>query len=319
MLEEVRRHIRRQTAARARILAKLNAEQRRFLISLLIKDFFSDQRRTLLKWASLTGQSAQIDTGYVSQYMASVCLGVPGQGFKGKGLDLVDGSEVKSAAILGGVDRPRWNHNLGTLAQDATRARKGLEPTWKAYLDAPGFFYVLFDRVVSAEQMGLGVLRVRGWYVDAQADANWRDLFERYIASRTPGKYNLQLHPPVGYNDDIVVNTMGNLDFRDTKVLEVRFEVPDAEDDKIELDWIQNPTDPADLPSGLTHRVPYGGRNSRPSRLEGAAAFASPDEVQLDALFPGLGLEETIAAYDPAAPDAAAAADGADTDESDSE
>ena len=40
-----------------------------------------------------------------------------GQGFRGKGLDLLDGSEVKSAAIISGVDRPKvepQHGNLGT-------------------------------------------------------------------------------------------------------------------------------------------------------------------------------------------------------------
>lgn len=116
--------------------------------------------------------------------MASVTLGIPGQGFKGKGLDLVDESEVKSAALLGGVDRPRWNHDLGTVASDARRARRGLPPKWASYLISPQVFYVLFDPVHSAQLDSKGrALRVRAWCLDAQRDDAWRDLLERFVES----------------------------------------------------------------------------------------------------------------------------------------
>jgi hypothetical protein len=73
---------------------------------ILIRDFFVVQRAGLLKWSALTRQSAQIDTGYIAQHMASVVSRARTR-LQRKGIDLADGSEAKSAAILSGVDRPR--------------------------------------------------------------------------------------------------------------------------------------------------------------------------------------------------------------------
>ncbi|MCQ3805841.1 MAG: MamI family restriction endonuclease [Acidimicrobiaceae bacterium] len=124
MKPEVEDALRRAAEFRRKVLRQLSSDDRRQLLEDLFVDFFVEQWRTLLKWAALTGQSSQVDTGYIAQHVASILLAEPGQGFKGKGLDLMDGSEVKSAAIISGVDRPRWNHNMGTLAQDAKCSTK---------------------------------------------------------------------------------------------------------------------------------------------------------------------------------------------------
>lgn len=267
---------------RRRRLARLTDAQRLALLEQLIRDFFVDQRATLLKWSVLTGQSAQVDTGYIAQHMASVVLAEPGQGFKGKGVDLSDGSEVKSAAVLSGVDRPRWNHNMGTPADDNDRRRRGLEPKWEAYLASPLVFYVLFDRPGDPDDHRL---RIRAWCVDGQRDAAWRDLVERFVDERGPRQYNMQLHPPVGYDDDIVVNTLGNLDFAACRVLEVRFAIP-APGERLQLDWIQPPSDA--FRSGSASAVPYGGRGDRPSRIEGIEGHELEGEEVLRSLFPDL-------------------------------
>lgn len=301
MRPEMEELIRAQTEDRFARLQELDGQQRTALIELLITDFFVTLRRTLAKWATLTGQSAQIDTGYIAQHMASVTLGIPGQGFKGKGLDLVDESEVKSAALLGGVDRPRWNHDLGTLASDADRARRGLSPKWATYLTSPQVFYVLFDPVHAEQLDPQGrELRVRAWCLDAQRDGAWRDLLERFIKNRTPGQYNLQLHPPVAYDDDIVVNTLGNLDMADVKVFEARFIVPSDPLKPLEgVNWLKPLPDSVLPVEGRTRGSPYV-KGLHPSRLEGAAEAG--ELKALDDLFPGLGLEGAIEAADPAAP-----------------
>ena len=202
--------------------------------------------------------------------MASILLAEPGQGFKGKGLDLMDGSEVKSAAIISGVDRPRWNHNMGTLAQDAKRVKAGKSTTSSEYLALPNVFYLLFDRVVHADGSDLPlVLRVRGWCLDGQADSAWRKLLMDYIESRTPGKYNLQLHPPVGYDDNLVVNTLGNLDFKNVKVLEAKIHGLGI-DDNFSVEWTHPPPEKIRPVQGRTIAMPYK-RNARPSRLTSAA------------------------------------------------
>lgn len=167
MKPEVEDALRRAADFRRELLGQLSSDDKRRLLEDLFVDFFVHQWRVLLKWAALTGQSSQVDTGYISQHAASVLLAEPGQGFRGKGLDLLDGSEVKSAAIISGVDRPRWNHNMGTLAQDAKRIAEGRTITSHEYLASPNIFYLLFDRVVGPDgSKGPLVLRVRGWCLD---------------------------------------------------------------------------------------------------------------------------------------------------------
>lgn len=289
---EVEAALLRAAQFRRQVLGQLSSTDKQKLLEDLFVDFFVNQWRVLLKWAALTGQSSQVDTGYIAQHIASILLAEPGQGFRGKGLDLLDGSEVKSAAIISGVDRPRWNHNMGTLAQDEKRNAKGLATTSEAYLAAPSIFYLLFDRVVEADgTVGPLVLRVRGWCLDGQADTAWRDLLERYCATRIPGKYNLQLHPPVGYNDDLVVNTLGNLDFAEVKVFEARIHGLGA-DDQFYVNWIQVPPDEVRPVSGRTTPLSYV-RNARPSRLS-SAADVLPDTGTLRALLPDHDVEVLV-------------------------
>jgi hypothetical protein len=286
---EVEDALRRAGAFRRDLLSALTAEQRLSLLEVLFVDFFVEQWRVLLKWAALTGQSSQVDTGYIAQHVASIVLAEPGQGFKGKGVDLLDGTEVKSAAILSGVDRPRWNHNMGTLVQDAARARRTppQPPTSQEYLDVPNAFYLLFDRVVDHTVASPElVLRVRAWCIDAQEDRGWRDLLIRYTEQRIPGQYNLQLHPPVGYDDDLVVNTLGNLDFAEVKVLEARI-YGLADRRAFRTEWVVTPADSVRPVRGRTKPLPYRRDPTRASRLSGAADVL-PDLDTLAELLPGL-------------------------------
>jgi hypothetical protein len=244
-----------------------SAEERKALIEELISDFFVDQRANLVKWQNITGQSAQIDTGYIAQHLGSLVLQIPGQGFKGKGLDLADGSEVKSASILSGIDRPRWNHNLGTVAQDAAHEAKGEKTKGFVYLnETPFAFYVLFDRVHDRDGEPTKKLRVRAWCINARTDAAWRSLVQRYLVARQGGTYNLQLHPPVGYDDSVVVNELGNLDLAEVLVLDARFILPEP-GRRLELEWV---VALLEIDSGYAAKCvarPFVSRE-RPSRLE---------------------------------------------------
>jgi hypothetical protein len=265
------------------------------LLQDLFMDSFVTQWRSLLKWSTLTGQSSQIDTGYVAQHVASIILGEPGQGFRGKGVDLMDRTEVKSAAIISGVDRPRWNHNLGTPTQDEERRAKGLQPVWQDYLDAPNAFYLLFDRVFEGVGENELVLRVRAWCVDCQNDAAWRSLIETFLAQRSERQYNLQLHPPVGYDDSIVVDTLGNLDMAEIKMLEARIFGIGRGSGEFRVEWLQEPPDPARPVEGRCRALPYGGRSDRPSRLN-TAADVLPDTETLRELLPDVDVDAVIAA-----------------------
>src|SRR6201999_697896 len=94
---------------------------------------------------------------------------------------------------------------------------------------------------------------------------------------------NLQLHPPVGYDDDIVVNTLGNLDFADVKVLEARIHGLGA-DEEFHVEWVVRPPDTLRPTQGRSRALPYM-KNARPSRLASAAEVL-PDTDTLRELLP---------------------------------
>jgi hypothetical protein len=284
-------------------LCSLPATERRALIEELITDFFVDARATLVKWSEVTGQSAQIDTGYIAQHLASLVLQTPGQGFKGKGVDLLGGSEVKSASIVSGVDRPRWNHNMGTAADDRKREARGTKTKGCVYLsETPFVFYVLFDRVHDGAGTPTSKLRVRGWCINAKTDDAWRSLVERYLEAREGNTYNLQLHPPVGYDDSIVVNEFGNLDMATALVLDIRFELP-VQGQKIKADW---QVAKFDVPRNFCSRCVAQKfvRGARPSRLEdGLEGLTNLENLQLgfqdeDALAPASETGVSVAVAD---------------------
>jgi hypothetical protein len=152
-------------------------EQHRQLISILIKELFLDQRRVFTKWAQITNQSTQLDSGYIVQHLISLLTGISGTRRRGKGLDLSDGSEIKSANSVDGVDVPRWNHNLG-------RPEKVDE-----WLQAPRIYYVLFDTTENDQ------VRVRVWVVNPSLDEAYQTVINRWRSQRSSG--NFQIHPPV--------------------------------------------------------------------------------------------------------------------------
>ena len=68
MRKEVKEAIDRGIVLRSQVLSDLKYRQRVRLLELLFQDFFIDQHQLLQKWAALTGQTAQIDTGYIAQF-----------------------------------------------------------------------------------------------------------------------------------------------------------------------------------------------------------------------------------------------------------
>ncbi|WP_159083139.1 MamI family restriction endonuclease [Streptomyces sp. P3] len=283
---------------RRELLRKLTHNQRRKLLEELFIDFFANQHLTLQKWAALTGQTAQVDTGYIAQFVASIVLQEPGQGFRGKGDDLTDGSEVKSAANISGVDRPRWNHNLGSLVDDAVQIENGREERWRKYLNSPYLFYVLVDRPFTAGGKSGGVpIRIRAWCIDAQEDESWRSLILKFVESRSGRTYNFQLHPPVGHDDDLVVNTLGNLDFREVLVFDARLYVrPDGQH---KLEWHK------ELPSevlgirGRTVALEYERQPSRATRLTETSDIVA-DVAMVPQLFASVFAEAQVEAVEEA-------------------
>lgn len=283
--DDVEAAIKAGILTRRAILSPLTTDQKTHLLEQLFIDLFGQAHVTLQKWGALTGQSAQVDTGYIAQFVASIVMGEPGQGFRGKGDDLADGSEVKSAANISGVDRPRWNHNMGKLADDPKRRARGLPTNSEVYLASPHLFYLLVDRPVGGHIDGPVPFRIRAWCLDAQLDSAWRDLVSRYVAQRSGDQYNLQLHPPVGYDDDIVVNTLGNLDFAEILLFDARLYLTDRLLPTVA--WHKALTDGYLPISGRTKALRYGDP-MRPSNLTDAGDLVA-DATVIAELFPELG------------------------------
>lgn len=101
------------------ILSILSSDDRKKLALELLNEQVIKQRSKLTHWSVITGQSAQIDTGYVAQHLASLITQVSGQAMRGKGVDLIDASEIKAANFLDSLDKkgataPRWNFTAVT-------------------------------------------------------------------------------------------------------------------------------------------------------------------------------------------------------------
>lgn len=174
-----------------------DAPTRKALAKSFIENVVLAQYHQLTGWQKVTQQTAQLDSGYLGQHLVSLISGTPGRGAgsRGKGHDLVDGSEIKAASALGGIDAPRWNHSsFGTPKNVAT------------YLRTKFVYFVLFDTAVRHEEFPL---RLRVWRVAPHTDSAFSNVVTTWSAGRTSG--NFQLHPPCWREGSRVTNESGNL------------------------------------------------------------------------------------------------------------
>lgn len=172
-------------------LDKLSVEERKKLVVRLLKEQIIDQKDKLRFWRNLTKQAAQIDTGYIGQHLVSLVTSLYGGGMRGKGDDLIDGSEVKSANFLDSLDKkgavaPRWNFSSNDLA------------SMESYLKVPFIFLVSVD--LNKDDL----FRARVWKVNPREH---KVLYARYHEwmqklgipklsdPKRPG-VNFQLFPP---------------------------------------------------------------------------------------------------------------------------
>lgn len=172
-------------------LKNLSLKERQDLALKLLQEQVVDQRKKLHFWKKITNQAAQIDTGYIGQHLVSLISGVPGRGMRGKGDDLADGSEVKSANFLDSMDMrgavaPRWN-----FASNNAEAMEG-------YLKVPKLYLVSLDVNPKEE------IRARIWELDPRTHEAFRTRYEEWMQvkgypklsdSDRPG-VNFQLFPP---------------------------------------------------------------------------------------------------------------------------
>ncbi len=185
-------------------LKGLNVEQRETIAKKFIEEVILKQWVELQQWHNLTMQTSQIDFGYLSQHLVTILSGIPGKGQRGKGDDLSDGSEVKSASCLSAMDTPRWNNvNCGMKSQKDLKEKLN---------SVPYFFFVLIDTT----ERGGDILRCRAWAVRPAKDKHFRKVlldWARDNDKKGGAKTNLQLHPPRWEKgeENITTNEFGNL------------------------------------------------------------------------------------------------------------
>ena len=98
-------------------LKDLDEQEREILAKKFIEEVILPQWAQLSNWNSVTNQTSQLDFGYLSQHLVSLITGIKGNNQRGKGDDMADGSEVKSASCVDAEDTPRWN-NVNCGAKD---------------------------------------------------------------------------------------------------------------------------------------------------------------------------------------------------------
>ena len=158
-----------------------------------INDAVIQQWRNLQKWRDITNQTAQFDSGYYGQHLASIVSGIAGTARRGKGLDMREGSEVKTASVLDGEDNPRWNHM--PLTEEKSRE----------LVQSPNIFYILMDWNDVEE------LRVRLWRVSPTEDDDFCQLVSKWLNEDYDSK-NFQLHPPVSRDCNVARKSIGTLE-----------------------------------------------------------------------------------------------------------
>lgn len=173
------------------ILSTLSLEDRKKLARQLLQEQVIEQREKLNYWSTITAQSSQIDTGYIAQHLVSLQTQIAGQGMRGKGDDLCDGSEVKSANFLDSMDKngavaPRWNFTAVTRY------------IMERFLDYPAVYLLSMDLNSS------GGFRTRIWKVNVQKHTILRNRYIEWMHKLGYPKFdanaeqsvNFQLFPP---------------------------------------------------------------------------------------------------------------------------
>lgn len=179
------------------ILKLLSRDQRMMLAKSLIQEQIIDQKNRLSHWSLLTAQSSMIDTGYIAQHLVSLQTQIAGQGMRGKGDDLCDGSEVKGANFIDSLDKngataPRWNFNSVSVE------------IMERFLDYKAIFLLSIDLNPKKQY------RIRIWKVDICKYTLLRERYKEWMqklgypkfADTSHKSINFQLFPPRNGTDE---------------------------------------------------------------------------------------------------------------------
>jgi len=178
-------------------LEDLSAKQTCELCKKLLQELVVDHREKLHFWRKLTDQPAQIDTGYVAQHLVSLISKTKGDRMRGKGQDLIDGSEVKSANFLDSLDKrgavaPRWNFSSNDLE------------TMESYLKVPAVYLVSLDLNPKNK------FRIRMWKLHPDKHKTFKRRYLEWMERKGKPKLrdpkrpgiNFQLFPPRNKTND---------------------------------------------------------------------------------------------------------------------
>lgn len=180
------------------ILSTLSHDDRKELIVKLLQEQVVDQRKKLSFWSATTSQSSQIDTGYIAQHLISLITKIPGQGMRGKGDDLIDGSEIKAANFLDSLDKrgavsPRWNFSAVEVY------------VMERFLEYTNIYLVSLDLNPSNK------FRIRAWLVDITKHTQLKERYHEWMQKLGYPKFNsttsrpsvnFQLFPPRNKSND---------------------------------------------------------------------------------------------------------------------
>lgn len=191
------------------VMNLLTHEERVQLAKIFLYEQIIVQRQSLATWGFVTGQAMQIDSGYIAQHLVSLIAKVPGQSMRGKGIDLMDGSEVKSANFLDSLDQknssnPRWNFPCNNM-QDVLK-----------FKDNENIYLVSIDLNTH------GFFRIRIWKTSFKYHPVLNKRYDEWITKLAIPKFNnkikrqsvnFQLFPPASKTEDTFARHGNNRDF----------------------------------------------------------------------------------------------------------
>ena len=122
-------------------LIQISRKEQENLIKLIIEKIIVQNKLLMNQLQRITNQPAQLDSGYIGQHLVSIVTKIKGGGFRGKGLDLSDGSEVKTANFLDSMDAynqvaPRWNFQANNMEEIT------------CFLNYPAIYLVLINNFI---------------------------------------------------------------------------------------------------------------------------------------------------------------------------
>ena len=170
------------------------------LIKKFIKEMIVIPRIKAHKWSKETNQTPNLKIGYPAQHLASLILGMKGQGSAARGEDIIDGSEVKSCSKVDQVDKCKeCNENVLRTQErcpncQSDNIKRNNDSKWligirnqdelrMALDETPRFVFIVTDYPLFKEK-NYKDLRIRCfeiWPSSIRAK-NFRELLENYYS-----------------------------------------------------------------------------------------------------------------------------------------